>query len=31
MTSTPQELASLVKADTEKWAQLIKAKNIRVD
>lgn len=31
MTSTPQELAALVKADTEKWAKLIKAKNIKVD
>jgi tripartite-type tricarboxylate transporter receptor subunit TctC len=31
MTSTPQELAALVKADTDKWAKLIKAKNIKVD
>jgi len=31
MTSTPTELAALVKADTEKWAQLIKTKNIKVE
>jgi tripartite-type tricarboxylate transporter receptor subunit TctC len=27
--STPQELAALLKADTEKWARLIRAKGIR--
>jgi tripartite-type tricarboxylate transporter receptor subunit TctC len=27
--STPQELAAILKADTEKWGRLIKAKNIR--
>lgn len=27
--STPEELAALLRADTEKWAALIKAKNIR--
>ncbi|WP_208758095.1 Bug family tripartite tricarboxylate transporter substrate binding protein [Bradyrhizobium zhanjiangense] len=27
--STPEELAALLKTDTEKWAALIKAKNIR--
>lgn len=30
MPSTPQELAALLKSDTEKWARLIKAKNIRI-
>jgi len=29
--STPQELAALQKRDTEKWAKLIRAKNIRAD
>lgn len=29
MSSTPQELASLVRQDTDKWGRLIKAKNIR--
>lgn len=29
MSSTPQELAALVKSDTDKWAKLIKAKNIK--
>jgi tripartite-type tricarboxylate transporter receptor subunit TctC len=30
-TSTPEELGALLKADTEKWAQLIKARNITGD
>lgn len=29
--STPQELAALVKQDTDKWAKLIKAKNIKAE
>jgi tripartite-type tricarboxylate transporter receptor subunit TctC len=29
MTSTPQELANLLKRDTEKWAKMIKAKGIK--
>jgi len=29
MSSTPQELASLLRQDTDKWGRLIKAKNIR--
>jgi tripartite-type tricarboxylate transporter receptor subunit TctC len=29
--STPEELAALLKADTLKWAKLIKAKNIKVN
>ena len=29
--STPQELAALQKRDTEKWAKLIRAKNIKAD
>jgi tripartite-type tricarboxylate transporter receptor subunit TctC len=29
--STPQELASLQKRDAEKWAKLIRAKNIKAD
>ncbi len=29
--STPEELATLLKADTLKWAKLIKAKNIKVN
>jgi tripartite-type tricarboxylate transporter receptor subunit TctC len=29
--STPQELATLLKQDTEKWARLIKAKNIKAE
>ncbi|MGB3070419.1 MAG: tripartite tricarboxylate transporter substrate binding protein [Ottowia sp.] len=28
--STPQELSALLKADTQKWAQLIKARHIKV-
>ncbi|XAH22763.1 tripartite tricarboxylate transporter substrate binding protein [Xylophilus sp. GW821-FHT01B05] len=30
-TSTPQELAVLLKADTDKWAALIKSRNVKVD
>ncbi|MDH6590538.1 tripartite-type tricarboxylate transporter receptor subunit TctC [Variovorax sp. TBS-050B] len=30
-TSTPQELAALLKADTDKWAALIKSRNIKAD
>lgn len=30
-SSSPEELAALLKADTEKWAQLIKARNISAD
>ncbi len=30
-SSTPQELAVLLKSDTEKWARLIKARGITVD
>lgn len=30
-SSSPEELAALLKADTEKWAQLIKTRNIKVD
>lgn len=29
--SSPQELAALLKRDTEKWTKLIKAKNIKVE
>jgi tripartite-type tricarboxylate transporter receptor subunit TctC len=29
--STPQELATTMKRDTEKWAKLIRAKNIKAD
>ena len=29
--STPEELAAILKADTQKWAKLIKAKNIKVN
>jgi len=29
--STPQELATLLKQDTEKWANLIKSKNIKAE
>jgi tripartite-type tricarboxylate transporter receptor subunit TctC len=29
LTSTPQELANLLKRDTEKWAKMIKAKGIK--
>ena len=29
--STPQELAAIQKRDTEKWAKLIRAKNIKAD
>jgi tripartite-type tricarboxylate transporter receptor subunit TctC len=29
--TSPQELAALVKADTDKWARLIKAKGIKVE
>ena len=29
--STPQELAALVKRDSDKWARLIKAKNIKAE
>jgi len=29
--STPQELATLLKEDSEKWAKLIKAKNIKAE
>lgn len=29
--STPRELAQLVQSDTEKWARLIKAKNIKAE
>ncbi|WP_019937496.1 tripartite tricarboxylate transporter substrate binding protein [Bordetella sp. FB-8] len=31
VSSTPKELALLVKHDTEKWAKLIRAKNIRAN
>ncbi|MCB1997802.1 MAG: tripartite tricarboxylate transporter substrate binding protein [Burkholderiaceae bacterium] len=30
LPSTPQELAALLKSDTDKWARLIKAKGIKV-
>lgn len=30
-SSTPQELAALLKADTDKWAALIKSRNIKAD
>lgn len=30
-SSTPQELAALLKADTNKWAALIKARNIKAE
>lgn len=30
-SSTPQELAALLKTDTDKWAQLIKARNIKAE
>jgi tripartite-type tricarboxylate transporter receptor subunit TctC len=30
-SSTPQELAALLKSDTEKWARLIKTRNITAD
>lgn len=30
-SSSPQELAALVKSDTEKWARLIKSRNITAD
>ena len=30
-SSTPQELAVLLKADTDKWAALIKSRNIKAD
>lgn len=30
-SSTPQELAALLKADTEKWAALIKSRNIKAE
>ncbi len=30
-SSTPEELAALLKVDTEKWAQLIKLRNIKGD
>lgn len=29
--STPEELGSILKADTQKWAKLIKSKNIKVN
>jgi tripartite-type tricarboxylate transporter receptor subunit TctC len=29
--STPEELAALLKADTDKWAVLIKSRNITGD
>jgi tripartite-type tricarboxylate transporter receptor subunit TctC len=29
--STPEEMATLLKADTDKWAALIKAQNIRLN
>ena len=29
--STPEELGAMLKADTEKWAQLIKSRNITGD
>ncbi|HVL77164.1 MAG TPA: tripartite tricarboxylate transporter substrate binding protein [Noviherbaspirillum sp.] len=29
--STPQELAAMLKTDTEKWARLIRAKNIKAE
>lgn len=31
MSSTPQELAALLKSDTDKWAALIKAKDIKAE
>jgi len=30
-SSTPEELGAMLKADTDKWAQLIKARNIKGD
>ena len=30
-SSTPEELGAMLKADTEKWAQLIKSSNITGD
>ena len=30
-SSTPQELSALLKADTDKWAALIKSRNIKAD
>jgi tripartite-type tricarboxylate transporter receptor subunit TctC len=30
-SSTPQELAALLKKDSEKWARLIREKNIKPD
>ncbi len=30
-SSTPQELAAILKADTDKWAGLIKSRNIKAD
>ncbi len=30
-TSSPEELASLLKRDTDKWARLIRAKGITVE
>lgn len=30
-SSTPEELAALLKADTDKWAQLIKIRNIKAE
>jgi len=29
--TTPEEMAALLRADTNKWAALIKARNIRLD
>ena len=31
LSSTPQALAALLKSDTDKWAKLIKAKNIKAE
>jgi tripartite-type tricarboxylate transporter receptor subunit TctC len=29
--TSPEEMAALLRADTNKWAALIKARNIRLD
>jgi tripartite-type tricarboxylate transporter receptor subunit TctC len=30
-SSTPEELGAILKADTDKWAQLVKSRNITGD
>lgn len=30
-TSTPQEFAQFIQADTTKWTQVVRAANIKVD